>query len=201
MFKLKGKSLIFILCLVALAIPVTSAFASKVTSKHEVAGEISKQVLEKKCKTVMTVDNENITDKELDAVKTMHPEFSNEQAKDEVVCDKLVYKEALKQGIVVTSQEIDDYVKQAREMIKQDPASKQMVDDYIKGLGLTEEEYWEKAKDEYKVQLTISKYKTSVEDEFSKSVKKDDPQYTDKYLKFYQKKVSDLKSKAVIKQQ
>lgn len=71
--------------------------------------------------------------------------------------DRALYLAALDYGIEITEIEVDQIVDEIKSSIE-GTENEEILKSYIRGAGLSEEEYWEKIRDKYKKNLYISKY-------------------------------------------
>lgn len=88
--------------------------------------------------------------------------LSDEQIKNEFIQNALLEEEAEKQNIVVTKNEAEAFAKQMRQVLQQssDEYAKQLLQDYLSALGISEEEYWSQyAVPAYEKALKIGKLK------------------------------------------
>lgn len=201
MFKSKLATVLIsssaVICVILGAI-VVGANTNSNSFNLQSAGEISKDIMNKKVKQIIMVNNEPITDKDYQLIRSVNPQLSDEQIKDELICNKLVYKAAQDKGLKVSDSEVENFTKLQRESIAKDTNHQNTLKSYIKELGISEAQYWEKAKEEYKRILLINLYKDNLREEFLKTTNKDDPQVSEKFLNHYRANVKELKSKAKI---
>ncbi len=85
-----------------------------------------------------------------------------------LVTQKLLLREAEDQGIIIDNKEVNDFIKKQKESYNSKDAKeyKAELDEFIRGLGLTEEEYWIKYYEEYRSELVIRKLQIQLYDTF-----------------------------------
>lgn len=85
-----------------------------------------------------------------------------------LVTEEVLKREAKAQNIVIDNKEVDLFIKEQKSIYASE-AGKECSDDFnsfINGLGLTEDQYWDKYYEEYRDQLTIGKLKDQLYDQF-----------------------------------
>lgn len=86
------------------------------------------------------------------------PEPMNQaEVREFYVANELLYREAQAQGLNAGPEEVDEYIAKLREDLPGDPEGYAEFCDYLRGLGLTEDEYWETHREEYHEELTREK--------------------------------------------
>ncbi len=78
----------------------------------------------------------------------------------------VLYTEALKKGFLVSEEEAKSFAEEQRKLLEApeaDPEGKEFLKELLKGMGITEEEYWSQmALASYRVTLTINRLKDSL---------------------------------------
>lgn len=100
----------------------------------------------------------------------------DERSKDEIVeelgerakRDQANYLKAVKEGFVVTDEEIEEGIEEIKEEIK-GTAAETEIEAFCEGAGITMDEYRETQKDIYRKNYMINKYMKKCQEEFSGS--------------------------------
>jgi len=153
---------------------------------------------------VATVDGEKITKKGFDTYKLFlnnsGKEVSDQQVLDKIVDRQLIYKQAIKENVVVSDQEVANAIKMAQDTIRSDSKQYEAFKEYISGLNMSEDEYWKSVEPVYKKALTCGKYKNTLKENFKKDNKiEDQSELNSKFEEFYSKTVKELKGKVEVK--
>ena len=107
-----------------------------------------------------------ITSKQLDTY-VMNLEFATNEkvdksnALDQLIKQKALYLLACKNGYEVEDKVVKEKIVETKNAINSDIEQKTFLKNYLEGLGISEDEYFEQLFDSYKVRLTIGKYKNS----------------------------------------
>lgn len=92
--------------------------------------------------------------------------LSENKVKHEFIKENALLDEAGKQNLTVTKQDAEDFAKKTREQFDKLPSdnpTRQVIEDYIAALGISEDEYWTQiAVPTYEKALTIGKLKNKV---------------------------------------
>lgn len=153
---------------------------------------------------VARIDGEPVTKKGFDSYKLslnsgVESKLSDEQILDKIVERQVVYNQAIKEGMTASESEVDSAVKAAQEAIESESKQYEAFKDYISGLNLTEEAYWESVRPAYKKALTCGKYKNSLKAKFNEDNKeKAIHDLNAEFSKFYDEKVKALVEKAKV---
>lgn len=123
-----------------------------------------------------TVQENVISKKNIEAVADSLIQAGDKRSREEIIegverrqkRDRANYLKAVKEGFVVTDEEIEEAIKETKEKIKGDPAEKE-IEAYCKGAGITMDEYWELQKDVYRKNYLIQKYMRECQEDFSSS--------------------------------
>ena len=140
---------------------ITYGIANNRYSIEELTVEVSKKlgnlvakydVNEEKGDTVAIANGIEIYEKDVEKFRQINDFFnmhvSEEEILQQTIRNKLLLKEAEKRNIKIDLAQAKEYAKLERESLEKDPEQKEIRQAYIKGLGLTEDEYW----DEYTVE-------------------------------------------------
>jgi|GEM_PF-6694529 len=153
---------------------------------------------------VANIDGEGITKKGFDTYKLFlnsngESKLSDKQILDKIIDRQVVYNQAVKEGMTASESEVDSAVKAAQEAIKSESKQYEAFKDYISGLNLTEEAYWESVRPAYKKALTCGKYKNSLKAKFKEDNKgKAISDLNAEFSKYYDGKVKALVEKAKV---
>ncbi len=151
---------------------------------------------------VATIDGEKITKKGFDTYKLIidyENKLSDEEILNKIVDRQIVYKQAIKEGFLVSDQQVEAAIKSAQEEIKMDSKQYEAFKEYFSGLNMSEDEYWESVKPAYKKALTCGAYKNALKKKFKTDNKiEDQNELNSKFSEFYNQKVKDIKSKTKV---
>lgn len=153
---------------------------------------------------VARIDGEPVTKKVFDSYKLslnsgVESKLSDEQILDKIVDRQVVYNQAVKEGMTASESEVDSAVKAAQEAIKSESKQYEAFKDYISGLNLTEEAYWESVRPAYKKALTCGNYKKALKAKFNEDNKeKAVSDLNAEFSKYYDEKVKALVEKAKV---
>ncbi|MCX8129333.1 MAG: SurA N-terminal domain-containing protein [Clostridia bacterium] len=148
---------------------------------------------------VAVVGDKKITKKEFDTFKTLYSASDNIPSDTELIekmiKNEVIYEQAIKDNINVSEEELDKALQEQKDIIAKDRDANMSYKNYVSGLNITEEEYWEKAKEGIKKALIRGKYKNKLKESF----KEENPDIKDnefqaKFNKYYNDIVTTLKN-------
>lgn len=148
-------------------------------------GVVSKKEIEKRVKNI----DENLDDKFKKSVEEISEDKASEQALYLYACDK---------KYSVSDEELDIIIDNIKDEIA-GTEEKELINDFIDGSGMTQEEYWDMVKERYRVTETINKCLKDYEKEQIKkrNINIEDENYNDELIKIDE----ELKKKAEKKYQ
>ncbi|OPX86643.1 MAG: hypothetical protein A4E52_01497 [Pelotomaculum sp. PtaB.Bin013] len=122
-----------------------------------------------------------------------------DEAKKVFIREKVIQKEVIELGLLPTDKEIDDYIYQEKEMFKNEPEYKAIVEKTIEAWGLTGDEYWN-IYERYNVYRILTADKLSkhlLKDFYSKDIItfEDEKQAKEKWDKFIEDKIAKAEIK------
>ncbi|WP_083826378.1 SurA N-terminal domain-containing protein [Clostridium sp. BNL1100] len=147
---------------------------------------------------VATINGEKITKKGFDTYKVMinsENKLSDKEILDKIVESHVVYMQAVKEGFHVSDQQVEAAIKSAQEAIKMDSKQYEAFKEYLSGLKISENEYWESVKPAYKKALIRGAYNNALKQKFNKAKIENNNEHNSKFSEFYKQKIKDLKSK------
>lgn len=146
-------------------------------------GVVSKKEIEKRVKNI----DENLDDRFKKSVEEISEDKANEQALYLYACDK---------KYSVSDEELDVIINNIKEEIAGTEEEK-LINDFIDGSGMSQEEYWDMVKERYRVTETINKCLKDYEKEQidKKNIDIEDENYNDEIIKID----DELKEKALKK--
>lgn len=113
--------------------------------------------------------------------RTQDP-MNEAEVREFYVANELLYREAQAQGLSTGPEEVNAYIAELRENLSSDPEGYAEFSDYLGGLGITEDEYWESHFEDYQKELTIEKLGNRLLDNYFSQY----PDSTaDKYQEYY----------------
>lgn len=174
--------------LIAIAILATFVISTAVatgSSKIHELGSFAKNLYKEKEVKLAIIDGENITEQELKAKKmftqAQGKKINNQEAFDMVIKDKILIIEAKKHGLFPNDMETKAYIKDIRSTYE-DAKAKGLIDkesekqhkDFLAGLGMTEEEYWQHQAtvESYRYGLAIAKLRSELANEWGFTIEK-----------------------------
>jgi parvulin-like peptidyl-prolyl isomerase len=192
-----------IIGLIAL-IGIATVFAANLDDVMFQLGERTRELDEDKGYVIAVVDGTEILSKDLEILKISsdlaEKEVDEAEALDKLIEKQLVYNAAIESGIDVSDSEVDRIIEQTKQALEQDDDANAQQAEYIAGLGISEEEYWEMVKPIYKKMLIMGKYKNSfIKEQFIKENNITDAKAIEQeYAEYFKEHVESLKSKANI---
>lgn len=183
----------------------STAFAIQQKSKMKSVGQQQKDIYAaaNANDSVATVDGIPITKKAFDTFKVMYSN-SDQKPTDKEVLDmiverQLLHKQAEKEGITISDEQLNNAIEKMKQDLHNDTQSYSDFKDYIAGLNITEEQYWEQSKPVYKKALAVGQLKSRLKQQYEAEHKSEDAQVVEKnFGEFYKSYVSDLKQKVKI---
>jgi hypothetical protein len=153
--------------------------------------------------SVATIDGEKITKKGFETYKFLvnsgEQKLSDSEMLNKIIDRQVIYKSAQRDGITVTDEEVLNAIHNAKDIITSDAERYKSFQDYIEGLNMTEEQYWESVKPVYKKALICGKYKNELKQKYKEENNITDKAELDsKFKPFFDDKVKELKSKMKI---
>lgn len=186
------------ICLFVFAIGIT-VYASQANNTFFVGQQIKELKNNDNASVIAKVGDYNITKGYFDRYKALNS-VGNSMPPDSALLDKLIENEvikeqALKEGISVSDEEVNNAIEQQKQAFANDSKSSEFLKNYIQGLGISEDQYWENMKPGIKNALIRGKYLNKNMELF----KKDNPdinanEFTAKFNEFYKNKINDLKN-------
>jgi hypothetical protein len=150
---------------------------------------------------VATINGSDVTKNEFDMYKAFtnyNHDYSDKELLDKIIEKTVLFDEATAEGFSVTDNEINAEIEKVRDLIAKDPEQSDFFKNFIDGLGMTEEEYWEKIVfPGYKEVFTINKLSDSLKQKFAEENNITDPaELSSSFRDFYKEYKVDLISKA-----
>lgn len=170
-------------------------------------GQKVKSINDKNDETIVaTINDSEITMKQFEAYKlTINSSkdgqkmLSDKEILDMLIDKEVVYIEALKNNISVSDSFVDESINSSKELVTQNQSEYNQLKDYISGLGITEEQYWENAKPAYKKALMWGQYKKILKKAYAeKNNIKDQNELNNQFEEYYKNNIKELKSKSKI---
>lgn len=154
-------------------------------------------------RVVATIDGEKITKKGFDSYKLFinsgETKLSDSQILDKILDRKVIYDKAIQDGIVATDEEINSALKTAQRVMSENHDQYEAFKDYIRGLNMTEDQYWDSVKPAYKKFVICGKYKNTLKEKYGEDNKiEDKTELNNKFRDYYNQYVNDLKNKAKV---
>lgn len=153
---------------------------------------------------VATINGDDVTKNEFDMYKAFtnyNHDYSDKELLDKMIEIKVLYDEATAEGFFVTDDEINAQIEKVKILIAQDPEQSDFFKNFIDGLGMTEEEYWQEIVFPGYIEVfTINKLSDSLKEKFAEENNITDPaQLTDRFKDYFAEYKEILISKADIK--
>lgn len=162
-------------------------------------GELNKKSTDKD-QVIIKVNGESITRGAFDFLKISNAnqdeqfKKSDQEIIEQLIQQELFYTEALRLGYSISEDELNRQIETAKQPIEENKETIQSFQAYLKGLNISEEEYWKKARRAYEHLLLEGKYKNKyLKNEFSKEGEK-----FDTFQQFIEYKVKELQAAADI---
>ncbi len=144
---------------------------------------------------VATIDGEKISKKGFDTYKAMinsENKLSDKEILDKIVESHVVYTQAVKEGFHVSDQQVEAAIKSNQETLKKDSKQYEAFKEYIRGLKMNEDEYWESVKPAYKKTLMRGAYKNALKEKFKKVKLESNDEINTNFSEYYNRKIKDL---------
>ena len=150
------------------------------------------------------VNNENITKKQVEMMKLVFTQkedgsiVTDTDIINEIIFTKLAYADAVQRGISIDEKELDQIIIETKKAINSDPTNAETLEVYIDQLGLTEDQYWSKARDEYHKLYTLGKYRDNYimplfkKEKGSVALDMNNPETNKEFIKYYRNYVQKL---------
>lgn len=168
-------------------------------------GQKLKSIYDKNDETIVAIiDDTKITMKQFEAYKytlndSKQKMFSDREILDMLIDKELFYKEALNNGVSVSDSVVDETIKSQKELITKNEHEYNQIKDYIAGLGITEEQYWENSKTGYKRALICGQYKKILKKAYAeKNNIKDQNELNKQFEEYYKSYIKELKSRSKV---
>lgn len=202
--SINKKSIVTISLILVLIVSLIIVYAVDENTNMSLVGKRLKEIRSKEDKVIVIVDGEEITQNEFD-VQSISRELGNANKTDKEILDSLiekqvVYNEAVRKGITISEDRIDEIIKLNQQSIKQNPEYYKQLKGIIDGLGITEEQYWKDARPIYNKILVMGEYKNNyLKSKFMEENKnKDITNFSEEYKEYYKKHIESLKAEAKI---
>ncbi len=156
--KMKKKLLIILpICvLIIILVAAGNYYKEAKTSKQKAQYMNQLKDTNKNSKVIATVDNQPITENDLKIKEIFNDNnLSNDKLLDNLIRDKVLFTDAKNQNLVPSDTEVQNRVNEVRKQIQQnDTNALKKIKEYQNGLGISEDEYWNK--------IVFNKYKESI---------------------------------------
>lgn len=203
--KNSNKSKLVLICILFAAILFSGiTYATQGDSLAKIFGKKQAEALANAGDGIVAMFNgEKITKKGFDTYKLIMNsgsiKLSDKEILDKIVERQIEYKQAIKEGITATDEEVNNFIKSAQDTVKITDNDYAAFKDYISGMNMTEEQYWESVKPAYKKAIICGKFKKSLKEKFAEEKNiKDELQLNKEFNVFYNQYLKDLKSKVKI---
>lgn len=210
MLKLKNTKKIIaissIAIIIATTVAISFAYASP-TVKSSIMKTIGLKISDinkSQDKVVAIVNGENIFNKQVEIIKASNQlsgiDINDTDIINSIIEKKLLFDDAIKNGIKITDVKVDEIVKSNQDAIKNNPEEYNNLKSYLSGLGIDENQYWENSKLTYKKLLVIGEYKNNyLKEKFKKESNiTDKAELNTKFSEYYKNYVKELKTKSNI---
>lgn len=189
----KNKKVVLIVLSIMLVLITGSLAFSK--SKYEAMGEAVKLQSEKSQILIATVNGTPITSNDIEknfirSSKLESPPKTKEQIFDRKVKYIVVVQEAKRLNLYPSDEEVKDFLSQLQEQFSNDENLNKPVNEYLNGLGLSEDEYFKEHFEGYREKIAYGN--------LMKYVTKDIEGTNDEMNKVFNEYVNDLVNKAEI---
>jgi len=150
---------------------------------------------------IAIINGEEIYKKEFEAYKLITKEKDNKIVFEQLINDKILTQLAKEAGISVTDEEVENGIKSSKETYsKATDEQREPIQAYMKGAGISEEEYWERVKVVIPIKMMQYKYKEKMKAEYKKENNVTDIEFDmDKFDEYLKTIIEKEKSKVVIK--
>ena len=179
MRKLNNKNYLIIFSVLIFAI-LGGVFCASGTGEMALLGKDQADILRNGDDTIVaSVNGEKIPKKSVDSFKVVLNSslnnsdhmYTDEEVLDKMIEKILLYQTALNAGISVSSEDVDKLMQQSKDALalevnKKDAAT---IAEYISGMNITEDEYWELVRPLVKRDIVCGRYKYALRKNFSEA--------------------------------
>lgn len=150
---------------------------------------------------IAIINGEEIYKKEFETYKLITEEKDNKIVFEQLINDKILTQLAKEAGISVTDEEVENGIKSSKETYgKATDEQREPIQAYMKGAGISEEEYWERVKVVIPIIMMQYKYKEKMKVEYKKENNITDIEFDmEKFDEYIKTLIEKEKSKVVIK--
>lgn len=206
-FKKKIISLLSLFILFILLICLTSIGYALSSNNIKDFGENIKSILNSKDKdeVVLVVNGTNIYKKQFDILKATYissnPNITDKDVFDKLIERQLLFDEAVKNGVSISDEKVAEIIEYTKKAVHSNPTEYDRLKNYLKGLGVSEDEYWQQSTPTYKKMLIMGEYKNNhLKKAFEESNNiTNKSELEQKFKQYYEQYINDLKSKSTIK--
>ena len=196
------KKIIIVSISLCIIVTVISAitYSKNIKTPYEF-GQLQRNVNEntKDNKILVSVNKEGISDRQIETYMALSADgLTKEEAKQKLINDRLLIQNAKKKGIVVSDEEVKQYIDESKQYQNDNPELAQPIYDYIAGLGITEDEYWNMMEPSIKERMYIGKLKKQLRTDFEQQYTYKNSKNAVQFEEYVMKYVNQLKEQAVI---
>ncbi len=203
--KLKTKKIMGIISivLVVLALSFGAVYAVQGDNLAKLFGKQQADILANAGNDIVaTIDGEKISKKGFETYKLFinngDNKLSDKQILEKIIERKAINDEAIKEGLSATDEEVASLVNSAQNM-KENDERYLAFKEYLGGLSMTEDQYWESVKPAYKKFITCGKFKNSLKEKYAKENDiKDKTELDNNFRDYYNQYVQELKGEVKV---
>ncbi len=127
-------------------------------------------------------------------------EYTDEQVLDKMIRQEVLQQEIVRRGITVTEEEVKAFNEERFALLDEDETAKQIMEDFVKGLGVTMEEYKEQSLEISRESLLTMKYREQLAAEFERQAEPaSEQEQSEVFEEYYDRKLDALVEAAEIK--
>ncbi len=127
-------------------------------------------------------------------------EYTDEQVLDKMIRQEVLQQEIARLGITVTEEEVKAFNEERFALLDEDETAKQIMEDFVKGLGITMEEYKEQSLEISRESLLTMKYREQLAAEFERQAEPaSEQEQSEAFEEYYDRKLDALVEAAEIK--
>lgn len=166
-------------------------------------GQRTEEALEENDKVIATVNGENITNKQLQALKIFN-DYQDEKMTDEELLNTLVekelfYQDALANNVNISDKELNDIIEFNKKAVRENAEAYNNLKEYMESMGMDEHTYWKTAEPLYKKNLIMGRHKNNLKDMYKqRNAITDSKEFNQGFEDFYKGYIEELKQKADI---
>ena len=152
---------------------------------------------------VAVINGENITKKGFETYKLFvnngESKLTDRQTLDSILEQKVLFDEATQKGLSATDEEVAKLIESTQDIMRENEERFSAFKDYLNGLNMSEDQYWDSVKPAYNKFITCGKLKSALKEKFAEDNNiLDKTELDTKFRNYYSQYVKELEREATI---